>query len=185
VNSRLQAVATDYLAAEARLGRLVADAPAEWWPRRANPDRWSMAECVAHLNLVSAAFLPLLQDGLTAARRLGGKAPARYRRDPVGWLLWRTSGPPARHRLRTTAPFVPTSAAPLAELVSEFARLQSQQLACVREAEGLPLGRVKIVSPFDRRVRYNVYSCLTVLPRHQHRHLWQAEQVLEELRRGA
>ena len=39
-----------------------------------------------------------------------------------------------------------------------------------------------IVSPFDGRLRYNLYSCLTILPAHQHRHLWQAERVLEELR---
>jgi hypothetical protein len=26
-------------------------------------------------------------------------------------------------------------------------------------------------------VRYNLYSCFTILPRHQHRHLWQAERV--------
>jgi len=26
-------------------------------------------------------------------------------------------------------------------------------------------------------VRYNLYACFTILPRHQHRHLWQAERV--------
>jgi hypothetical protein len=45
----------------------------------------------------------------------------------------------------------------------------------VHEAEGLPLHRVKIVSPFNARVRYNLFSALSILPRHQHRHLWQAE----------
>ena len=39
------------------------------------------------------------------------------------------------------------------------------------------LGRLWIISPFDARIRYNAYACLTILPRHQHRHLWQAEQV--------
>jgi hypothetical protein len=37
---------------------------------------------------------------------------------------------------------------------------------------------VKIGSPFNTRVKYNVFSALSVLPRHQHRHLWQAEQTL-------
>jgi hypothetical protein len=32
-------------------------------------------------------------------------------------------------------------------------------------------------------LRYNLYSCFTILPSHQHRHIWQAEQVLERLRR--
>jgi hypothetical protein len=57
-------------------------------------------------------------------------------------------------------------------------------MACVEAADGLPLGSVRITSPFDPRLRYNLYSCLTILPRHQHRHLWQAEQALERLRRA-
>jgi hypothetical protein len=36
---------------------------------------------------------------------------------------------------------------------------------------------VRITSPFNERVRYNVYSALTILAVHQHRHLWQAEQA--------
>jgi hypothetical protein len=54
----------------------------------------------------------------------------------------------------------------------------------VEEADGLALGRIRITSPFDSRLRYNLFSCLTILPRHQQRHIWQAEQVLERLRRA-
>jgi hypothetical protein len=61
--------------------------------------------------------------------------------------------------------------------VAEFDEWQRRQVDLVRQAEGLPLGRLWIVSPFDRRIRYNAFACLTILPRHQHRHLWQAEQV--------
>ena len=43
---------------------------------------------------------------------------------------------------------------------------------------------VKITSPFNPRLRYNLYACLTILPPHQERHIWQAEQVLERLRSG-
>jgi len=39
---------------------------------------------------------------------------------------------------------------------------------------------VRVTSPFNARVRYNLYACFTILPRHQHRHLWQAERVWGE-----
>lgn len=185
MNPRLQTVVDELVAAEARLHRLVAGTRAEWWPRRPDPDRWSMAECVTHVNLTSKAYLPLVRSALAEGSRLGRSSSARYRRDPVGWLLWRSMPPPVRVRLKTTAPFVPTADQPLADLVSDFSRLQAEQVACVREADGLPLGRLRVVSPFDGRIKYNLYSCLTILPAHQHRHLWQAERVLEELRRGA
>jgi hypothetical protein len=101
----------------------------------------------------------------------------RYRRDPIGWLLWATMGPPVRVRIRTIARFLPSSLAAPALLVQEFDRLQAAQLDCLAQADGLPLSHVRVTSPFNARVRYNLYSCFTILPRHQHRHLWQAERV--------
>lgn len=185
MSPELRAVADGFVSAQDRLHRLAQVAPREWWPRRPIPRRWSIAECVAHLTLAAEAYLPLLRDGIASARRLGGARPARYRRDPVSWFLWRTGGPPVRVRVRTTARFVPAAARPADELLADFARLQAAQLACVTDADGLPLTRVRVVSPFDARIRYNLYGCLTLLPVHQHRHLWQAEQVLEELHRRA
>ena len=174
----LQAIADDFRAASDRLRRLVQSAPPEAWSRRVDPDRWSVAECVAHLNLTSEAFIPKLESALEEARRLDGKASAHYRRDPIGWLLWRTMGPPVRMRLRTTAAFVPEAAASQAELTSRFEELQEVQLRLVEASNDLPIDRVRIASPFDARARYNVYAALSILPRHQHRHLWQAEQLL-------
>jgi hypothetical protein len=182
VQNQLEALVAEFEGAQHRLHRLAATLPESRWAVRAHPDRWSVAECVAHLNLTSRAYLPLLRDALEHARALGersgGAAPVHYRRDAVGWLIWRTTGPPVRFgRLRTTAPFVPKGDLPREEVIAEFDRLQAEQVACVRDADGLPLGRVRITSPFNARVRYNLFACLTILPRHQHRHLWQAERV--------
>ncbi len=178
---QLEAVIGQFAAAEARLGRLAAAVPPGWWSRRADPARWSIAECVAHLNLTAKAYLPLLRAGIAEARAIGGPAPRRYRRDPIGWLLWRTAGPPVRRRVRTAAQFTPGALASEPGLLETFAACQAQQIAAAGEADGLPLEKVRIPSPFDRRIRYNLYSCLTILPPHQHRHLWQAERVLEQL----
>jgi hypothetical protein len=181
VHAELQAVLDEFEAASSRLQALCDRVPAEQWAQRPGSDRWSPGECVAHLNLTSAAMIPLLRNGLERARRSARAPAARYRRDPIGWMIWRTQGPPVKRRFKTTAAFVPRADRPMAELVDEFARLQVQQQALVREADGLPITRVWIASPFDRRVKYNLFSALTILPRHQHRHLWQAEQAFTAL----
>jgi hypothetical protein len=160
-----------------QLHELASAVPASNWPRRRDPARWSVAECVAHLNLTSAAYLPLLSAALDEARALGDGAPGRYRRDPVGWLLWRMMGPPVRIRTRTIAAFVPEGGADRDQLVARFERLQEAQVAALHAADNLPLGRVRVTSPFNPRVRYNLFSCFSILTRHQHRHLWQAGRV--------
>jgi hypothetical protein len=85
-------------------------------------------------------------------------------------------------RTKTTAAFVPTGAASRDQLVAEFTRLQTEQIGLVKACDGLPINQVLITSPFDAKFRYNLYSALTILPRHQHRHLWQAEQVADVAR---
>ena len=47
----------------------------------------------------------------------------------------------------------------------------------MRAAQDLPIDRVKMASPFDGRVKYNLYAAMTIVPRHQHRHLLQAERA--------
>ncbi|HVH66279.1 MAG TPA: DinB family protein [Gemmatimonadales bacterium] len=180
MHPQLELIADEYRNAQARLDALARAIPAERWGRRSDPERWSVAECVAHLNLTSRDYLPLLRDAIARARALErgpGGPVARYRRDLIGWLLWRTMGPPVRLRLKTIRRFVPEGTAVPEVLVQEFHRLQAAQLDCLAEADGLSLMRVRVTSPFNARVRYNLYACFSILPRHQHRHLWQAEQV--------
>ena len=181
MHPQLQAIADEFTSASHRLHRLIDIVPAERWGARADPDRWSIAECIAHLNLTSQAFRPLVEQGLDAGRKRGGPAPERYRRNFTGWLLWKMAGPPVRFRVKTTAPFIPQGTLPQTELVERFDRLQEMQLAWVTAADGLRLHEIHITSPFNARIRYNLYACLTILPRHQHRHLWQAEATAHAL----
>ena len=182
MHPQLQLIADEFVAAQERLHRLAAAVPEALWTARHDPARWSVGECVAHLNLTAEAYLPLIRQGIAEGKALGRTTAVRFRRDPVGWLLWRTARPPVRHRVRTTAPFVPSGREPRAPTLDTFDRLQAEQVRSVQEAEGLPLDRIRITSPFNARLRYSLFSCFTILPRHQQRHIWQAEQVLEGLR---
>ncbi|MCC7010228.1 MAG: DinB family protein [Acidobacteria bacterium] len=180
----LAAIVGELETAQARLARLAAATPGERWSERHDPNRWSIAECVAHLNLTSRAFEPLIVAALRDARSLGRPARRRYRQDAVGWLVGRVVGPMpaalrrlAAGRVRAPAPFVPQGALPRGEVLTEFETHQARQIALTGEAEGLPIDEVWILSPFDGRVRYTLFSTLVILARHQHRHLQQAEEV--------
>jgi hypothetical protein len=177
MHAELSAIEQEFESALVRLHDLRAKARAEAWAHRPAPERWSPGECVAHINLSAAAMIPLVRAGIEEARRSGAVAPARYRRDVFGWLLWKGLRPGKGFKTKTIPAWVPSGSLPPDQLVAEFERLQSVQIACVRESDGLPIQAVKIVSPVDARVRYNVFSALSILARHQHRHLWQAEQA--------
>lgn len=184
MHQQLIRITASFVDAQARLHRLAADVPEDRWATRADPHRWSVAECIEHLNMTSRVYLEPLRAAVATARALNQPAPRRYRQDFVGWLLSLFTRPMFRlgrwrfGRMKTANAFVPVGDLPAKEdMIAEFDRLQAEQIMIARSSAGLPIDRVRITSPFDARVRYNAYSALVILPGHQHRHLEQAEDV--------
>src|SRR5829696_9696724 len=92
---QLADIISDFDAARARLQDLVKATPESKWSTRRDPDRWSVAECVAHLNLTSRAYVPRLRKAF-AGRVALDPPPRRYRRDFAGWLIGLAVGPMPR-----------------------------------------------------------------------------------------
>jgi hypothetical protein len=177
MHPQLIAVKTELDAASARLRALSARLNEPAWSRRPAPGRWSAGECVSHLNLTSEAFLPRLRQGIDEARRLQRAAGARLKTGFAGWLVKTLAGPSRWIKVKTTPDFVPHGDRPGTELVAQFERLQDELIGLLRSADGLPLDRVTVTSPFSAQVRYNVYAAFAVIPGHQLRHLAQAEEA--------
>lgn len=186
MHQQIADIIAEFESAQARLHRLVDGMSPGAWAARPRPNAWSAGQCVVHLNLTGTAYVPLLQAAIDEGRRLvaaGTVAPRRHRRDPMGWLLSRFTGPLpklGRRRvgtMRTTTRFEPAAEPDRESTVAEFDRLQAEQIALARAADGLPLGKLWIRSPFEERMRYNCYSCLVILPQHQLRHVIQAEEA--------
>lgn len=165
-----------------RIELLAERTPDDNWAKRNDPAKWSPGECVAHLNLTSAAYIPLIRKAIEEARQQP-RATGHYRRDFLGWLFATMTGPlpsigKARiGRVKTTAAFVPTGSHPKQQLLAQFKRDQDELIGMVGEADGLAIDKVLIRSPFGGKIRYSGYSAFTILPRHQERHLQQAELV--------
>ena len=185
LHPQLERIAGELADARRRAHEIATPLSAELWRTRPGPDQWSVAECLIHLNLTSRAFLPLIRDALTRGRDLKRFGTGPYRRDPVGWFVYWLTNPPVRFRVKTTAPFVPAAVEPKDRVLEAFDTLGEQMVDCVREADGLDLGRLRIVSPFDSRLKYNLYSSLRIIPAHQRQHLLQAEQAFRALGPGA
>jgi hypothetical protein len=148
---------------------------------RLESDRWSIAECIVHLNLFSETFVPMIVDSCECARAEGWFCDGPFKMDVVGRLLKYALEPPSKWNAVTSAAFEPTVVEPLDRVVPTFLELQSQLTQIIEETSGLDLNRIKIVSPVSSHVRYNLYSCFLILAAHQRRHLWQAEQTRSAL----
>jgi hypothetical protein len=183
MHPQLAALLSDFEESLDRVQRLDRNCSETEWSHRPSEVGWSAAECITHLNLTSEAYLPLLRKGIERARGLSDAVPRHFRRDLTGWLVWRASTPEVKMRVKTTRRFVPLTAPARAELIREFYRLQQEQMNFLQAADGLPIHRVKIVSPFNSRLKYSLYSTFTILPAHQLRHIGQAERALADAKK--
>lgn len=183
MQAQLAEIIESLKSAQARVRALSDTLPESAWNKRPGPDRWSAAECVEHLNITSRAYLPLLRDAFARAGEARRTPTRHYQRDALGWFMSMMIGP--IHHLgklrvvpiKTLPKFVPKAGRSRAEVLSDFVRLQGDLISLIQRADGLPIDDVKIVSPFGERMRYNSYSALVIVSRHQHRHLQQAEKA--------
>ena len=169
--------------AQAKLRTLSDRVSASAWNRKPAPEAWSAADCVEHLNLTSRAYVPRLREALDSARLLRESPAKEYRMELIGRVMTFMMRP-MKHigkfkigRVKTTGPFTPRGNQSREQLLSEFVRLQSDLITIVRSADGLPIDKVKIQSPFGK-MRYNADSALEIVAQHEHRHLQQAEEAV-------
>jgi hypothetical protein len=184
VQQQLSDIIAEFEHAERRLTGLAESIPDDRWNVRRDPSAWSAAECVAHLNLTSEAYIPRIQKAIEEARKLPPHR-GKYHRDFVGWLFAKLVGPLPKigkrriGKVKTTPSFVPTGDHPKQVTLAEFKRLQGEIMNLVKECDGLAIHKTKIVSPFGEKVSYNTFSTFHILSTHEERHLQQAEGVWE------
>jgi hypothetical protein len=148
---------------------------------RPGEGRWSIAECIVHLNRSVSATLPAfdraIADGRAKGRTAKGGGPPRY-----GWFSrWMIGSmePPPKRRMTTFPIFaVPVGGThALGRVLPEFVTIRDQLAERVRRADGLDLQGNRTVSPVTRLLRMPLGAYLQFVIAHDRRHLWQARQV--------
>ncbi len=146
---------------------------------RAAPERWSVAQCLDHLNVTARKYIGSLGPAIEAARRDGilGEQPPRR-----GWLvrgfLWSLE-PPGRFKLKAPRPFLPRDSVAPDDLMGEYRESHRELRGLIESADGIDLGEVKIASPVADWIKFGLGECFAVICTHERRHVWQARQVTQ------
>jgi hypothetical protein len=146
---------------------------------RPQPDRWSAAECLLHLNMSVDPYFPMWREAIEQNAGTRQAPPDRYRLDFWGRVLvWALEQPP-RFRFSTRNPFEPVNVGPIDQVLPAFLERQQRILQVIDGSHGVALDAIKVTSPFEPRLRYSMWASFCVTAAHERRHLWQAERALE------
>lgn len=162
--------------ARSRLQQLmfgIDDAGFLWRPE---PNRWSISECLMHLNVTASLYVTAIDRALQAA------CPARALDDLPrrGWLgrwLLNSLEPPITRRFKSPGAFVPDNGRPLEEVIPEFIHWQRQIQERLLASKGVDLWRTKVKSPAVPLLKFSLGETFAIIAAHERRHLTQAAAV--------
>lgn len=149
------------------------DSQFNWSPA---PGRWSIAECLDHLNN-GWRVLDKLDRKIASATEQGLRGEGPYRHPLLGRLYVRLMEPPPKIRARSPKAYVPKPDQPVSAVAPRFLELQEKIIERVVAADGLDLGGIRMSSPISRRFRMSLGQWFAFLAAHERRHVWQAWQV--------
>jgi DinB superfamily len=138
---------------------------------------WSIAECIQHLTATTRLYLPILESALENAP--AGDGP--YKMDWKGRLLKWVLEPPYRSKVKTL-PSLEPKIDDVRRVLPDFLISQQQLCEAMEKWNARALDKVLITSPFNKRLRYNIYSLFNVVVAHQRHHLWQAQRVRDQIK---
>jgi uncharacterized damage-inducible protein DinB len=145
-----------------------------WHPE---PGVWSVADCFEHLRKIDKAYCRELPEALSRAEP--GDPPYR----PGLFARWfiRLVSPESSFKVKTPKATRPKPAAEAAgsEALDRFLAQQAEVIDLIQRADGKDINTGKLPSPLASILKFSVGEALTMLVRHEQRHLGQAQRLTE------
>ena len=146
--------------------------------RRPDPSKWSIAECLAHLNLTADVVQSKIAAAIEQGRKMNMTGTGPFSPGGFGRLLIWIAEPPPKFRMRAPKKIAPAIAhADPAQIVADFMKFQDGWEKLIRDCDGLDQNRIKVASLFPGVPRLRLAAPIPWMMAHQRRHLWQAENV--------
>lgn len=153
--------------------------------RRPSPSRWSVGQCLEHLNIVGGHYLPEMRARLARAQARGTKPAATVRHGLMGPRLVAAMRAPidgaGGKPMTSPQRYAPTGNRLPRTVAEVFSRQLDEMLRLVLLARQVNANAVRIPNPLFPLLRLRLPDTLEFLLAHIHRHIRQAEAVLAGL----
>jgi len=175
----VQSVSRDIADSRRRAQALMDVISADQLMRRPDPGKWSIAECLAHLNLTAETVQKFMARGIEQAKQEKKFGEGPFSIGPKGRLMVWIAEPPPKFRIRAPKNVRPPAAmGDPSQILPVFMKAQDEWERLMHEQEGLDLAKIKVGRG---AFRVRLAAALPWMMAHQRRHLLQAENVKRSL----
>lgn len=149
-----------------------------WWPAEG---KWSVAECIDHLALVTGLMLQKAKPVLEKARQAGRSGQGPYRYSMMGGWFVKMMEQPGKRPMYSPKNFAPGSNLQQAEVLGRYRSVMKDFAEMMESSYDLPLDQLKAGSAAEGAgwLKFNLAAWFAATLAHNRRHVAQAKRVLE------
>lgn len=153
--------------------------------QKPEPDRWSILECLEHLNYYDQFYLSEVREKLEKPTPRKSSSQD-YRAGWLGGYSARSMKPQhgqIKNRMSTFTKMDPAKQSSSLDrsVMEEFLENQRNWMDIVEKAEGADLNKNHVPTTLARWIRFKLGDMLRFVLNHAERHILQAERVWEEI----
>ena len=147
-----------------------------WKP---GPDSWSVGECISHLIKSNALYLSKIESILTS-NSSGPPKDFSYKQSFVGKMIAKGVDPANVRKSKTFKVFLPDASDIQKSIIVDYATSSNKFIGLADKLRHLDLTKIELSSPVNKILRMNLGDPLIIIPKHDERHLDQAERVMSQ-----
>jgi hypothetical protein len=147
-----------------------------WKP---DPKSWSAAECFQHLIFTNNSYLKHFSE---VSKTESGNVmdSIDFKHSFWGKLILYFVNPKTKMKSKTSASFNPSNSKVDFDVIRKYLEQNDLLTKSISGMQNLDLKRLKIASPINSKIRYNLGDAIRILILHDQRHIQQAEKALGE-----
>ncbi len=152
---------------------------------KSNIDKWSIAECLEHLNIYSQFYLPAFEEAILKGKT--NSAPSHF---SSGWLgnyfaesMKLQADGSLKTKLKTPKAYNPAnSSLDAKQVINDFLAHQQTTLKLIEAAAQTDLGKFRVPTSLTRFISMKLGDAFRFVVFHNTRHIVQASKVLKDLK---
>jgi hypothetical protein len=149
--------------------------------RQPSPDRWSIAQCLEHLNSYGHYYLPQLEAAVLKGETESIRATSTFRSGWLGNYFANSMQPKADGsitlKMKAVKEHTPVSGLNASAVLAVFLEQQYALLELLERAKSVNIQKIRIPISIARFIRLSVGDTFRFLIAHEQRHVLQARRV--------
>jgi len=141
-----------------------------------NSNSWSVAECLSHLVNSNGLYIEKFRKIINSSSSTK-ENDFSYSQSFPGKFITKGVDPANQRKTKTFKPFFPDSSNIDKNILEKYIETSNELISLVEKMKHLDLRNIKLSSPVNILIRMNLGDPLIFIPKHDERHLNQAERV--------